>query len=279
MDRWSAKVFSPVDIESGVDPDKYGPAVVVHPGWGKSPQRHARLLIDLANNGFLPLGVDTRYAYADQQRPQPQLWKQPRTVGSRNPYFEAATRSDNQYQYRRPTALLDVCARLGIGLRSYVGHSDGGRISTLAAVADPSNTDKLVIVNGAGTGDSSNGVRRLGRSNANQIRSLLRGQDDVLERASSALGSTFYATTHLRRTLAEKQVIQQTDTWEHIDHLAGTGIQVTVAHAEGDELIDFEECATGAAQRPWINFVTTEGGHNNVYEAGVRSLIVKTLQN
>lgn len=199
-------------------------------------------------------------------------------TGDNNPYFEVTGRADNQYQYRRPTALLDVCARLGVGTRSYVGHSDGGRISTHAAVANPVDTDKLIIVNSAGTGDSSHGVRRLLRANEEQIRAMS-GSDraDTLASLVSGMGSVFYAGTHLRRTLAEKQVIQQTDTWEYIDQLRGTGVDISVTHAMNDELIDFDDCASRAAQRPWVNFIPTEGGHSNVYGVGVRNLIINAL--
>jgi pimeloyl-ACP methyl ester carboxylesterase len=278
MDRWSAAVVSPVDIGSGIDADKYGPVVVVHPGWGKGPARHGQLLIDLANEGFLPLGVDTRYAYADRQLPQPNLLKQPRTVGNDNPYFPVDCKSDNQYLYRRPTVLLDICERLGIGRRSYVGHSKGGLIVTLAALADPhNNTNKLIVVNGAGTGDSSSGVKRLARSNLNQVHSMFTKRDDIPTSLASGLGSLLYAGTHLRRTLAEKRFIQAADTWAYIDQLEGQGTRVTVAHARDDELISFEDCAERAATRPWVDFFPTEGGHSNVYEVGVRKLIVGTV--
>lgn len=276
-DRWSARAVSPVDISEGVDTAKYGEVVLVHPGWAKSPERHAKFLVRLANNGFLPIGVDTRYAYADRQQPRSSVIFQPKTVGKSNPYFKVDGTGDNRGQYRRPTVLLEICRRLGIEKRSYIGHSDGGRISTLATAAEPEKVNELVVVNGAGTGDSSSGVQRLIRSNTNRVKEMLVDDSSILETTASALGSAAYALTHLRRTIAEKHVIQNTNTWEVIDSL-GSNVGVTVLHAISDELISFEDCERKAQQRPNVVFIPTIGGHSNVYEPAIQDLVIASLQ-
>lgn len=276
-DRWSIKVVSPVDLSHGVNIDRYGEPVVLHPGWAKSPRRYAGLLILLANNGFLPLGVDTRYAYCDRAQPQPKQWRQPRVVGNRNRYFAITTRPDNQYAYRRPTVLLDACEKLELGRRSYIGHSDGGRITALAATASPETTRKLVIVNGAGLGDSSNGLARLSRSNFTRLKRVVSGEEDVAEYIAGGIESVIYSTTHPRRTLAEKHVIQHTNTWQTLDELRNTAVDVSVLHARGDELISFDNCLAGARQRPWINFTPTDGTHSSIYTPEVHELVAKKL--
>jgi pimeloyl-ACP methyl ester carboxylesterase len=277
-DRWSARLVSPVDLNHGLNTEKYGDVVVVHPGWAKAPERHIDLLTELADNGFLPIGIDTRYAYSDLQRPRKSIVGQPMRVGAENPYFPNASRADNRWTYRRPTALLDICRRLGIEKRSYVGHSDGGRIVTLAALGEPEKTDKLVIVNAAGTGDSSRGLQRLMDANANRLGSFVSGEDDASIAAKSALGSVTYAVTHPRRTLVEKHVIQSTNTWALLDELHADNVDATVIHARGDEMISFEDSARSASERSWVDFIPTDGGHSNIYETSVRKLIIQTLQ-
>lgn len=155
--------------------------VIVHPGWAKSPERHKKLLARLETEGFLPLGVATRYAYADRRTPRQSVALQPYVVGSQNPYFTIDGYIDNRWRYRRPTVLLDICDRLGIGKRSYVGHAEGARVSTLATTARPDITERLIVVNGAGIGDSSKGATRLTRSNVNRICELARTRDDFAE--------------------------------------------------------------------------------------------------
>jgi pimeloyl-ACP methyl ester carboxylesterase len=276
-DRWQARAISPFDVSKGIDTDKYGEVVVVHPGWAKAPERHGRLLVRLADEGFLPIGVDTRYAYSDRRTPRKSLTSQRFRVGNTNPFFEA-TPQDNRWRYRRPTVLLDVCERLGVTRRSYIGHSDGGRIAVIAAVADPSNVNKLIVVNGAGTGDSSGGAKRLTISNANRIGEFVSDVREIPAATASAIGSTVYALTHLRRTLAEKRAIQQADTWGEIDRLEDTETDVTVLHARNDKLISFNDSARAAEQRQWVDFVPTIGGHSNVYEPAVQVQIIQSLQ-
>ncbi len=180
--------------------------------------------------------------------------------------------------YRRPTALLDICERLNIGERSYVGHSEGARVTTLASTAIPDTTKRLVIVNGAGTGDSSRGVTRLARSNVNRISELARSREDLVDATLSALGSSAYALTHIRRTNEERREIQATNSWKLLDQLESTSVDVAVLHAREDEMISFEDCALRASSRPWVDFIPTEGGHSNVYEAAVHDLIIGALR-
>ena len=70
VDRWSLRAISPVDIREGLDPSSGSTAVIVHPGWAKSPERHADLLYGLLGAGFLPIGVDTRHGYSNQNSMQ-----------------------------------------------------------------------------------------------------------------------------------------------------------------------------------------------------------------
>lgn len=275
-DRWSARAVSPIDITHGID-DGHGEVVIFHPGWAKSPERHAELLIKLANSDFLPIGVDTRYAYADRQHIRGNLLTQPMIVGKSNPYFKEAGITGNRWQYRRPTVLLEICRRLGIKERSYVGHSDGGRVSALAAAASRESTRKLIVVNGGGMGNSSKGVQRIAKSNINRAKELLANDTNIAENTASALGSVAYTLTHPRRFLAEKRVLQAADTWEVIGKVRDT-IDVTVLHAMDDELISFEDCRRISAAHPEVNFVPTPGGHSNIYESSVQDLIVAALQ-
>lgn len=276
-DRWSARAVSPVNIRNGVDPARYGKVVVLHPGWGKSPERHTDFLVQLAENGFLPVGVDTRYGYGDRSKSQRNKLLQPRVVSGSNPYFAVNGRAENRWLYRRPTVLLNVCEQLGIVERSYIGHSEGARVSALAASVTSDVTDKLIIVNGAGTGDSSRGASRLARSNVNNARSLLADSVNLPTAAKSAVGSVFYSVTHPRRTWAEKQVIQANDTWSVVDQLEGTDVGVSVFHARDDELIAFSDSQERASARPWVEFTPTDGTHSNIYEKCVRDLIIQSL--
>lgn len=273
-----ARAVSPVDIRRGIDTKAYGKVVILHPGWGKAPERHAKFLLQLADNGFLPIGVDTRYGYCDQQLLKPPKLIQPRIVSTTNPYFFVSGHSENRWRYRRPTVLLNICEMLGITERAYIGHSEGGRIAALASLAQPEVSERLIIVNGAGTGGSSRGGKRLTISNANNARALFSNRTDLLPAAQSALGSMAYAMTHLRRTWSEKEVIQSTDTWTILDELKGHNMPVHVLHARDDELISFEDSEMRAQQRPWVEFLPTSGNHSNVYEQGVRDLIINTLQ-
>lgn len=275
-DRWSARVISPFDVSNGVEADRYGRVVVVHPGWAKAPERHIKLLLRLADQGFMPIGVDTRYAYSDRREPRRGRASQHMFVGDTNPYFDC-TIHDNRWRLRRPTVLLDICERLGIGRRSYVGHSDGGRIAALATAAQPDQTEALVIVNGGGTGNSSSGGRRLAKSNLTRARELLQNPIDGRTATMSALGSTAYMLTHPRRTWAEKRTLQQTDTWEEIDKVEGMGVDVSVLHAKDDELISFEDCRDRASTREWVEFIPTVGGHSNVYESAIQELVIEAL--
>ena len=275
-DRWSARAISPVNISKEIDTARYGEVVIVHPGWAKSPERHAEFLVRLANNGFLPIGVDTRYAYADRQLTREDIISQPWVAGKDNPYFKNIGVTGNRWQYRRPTVLLEICRRLGVEERSYIGHSDGGRISALSAAAEPDIVNKLIVVNGAGTGNSSGGMRRLIKSNAIRAREIATGDTSFVETTSSAIGSITYAITHPRRTVAEKHVIQKADTWDVIDSFE-SDIDIAVFHAINDELISFDDCKQSAEQRPNVLFVPTAGGHSNIYKHAIQDLIIASL--
>ncbi len=280
-DRWSIRAVSPFDIRDGLDTSLH--PVLVHPGWGKAPEVHTGLLEDLQTAGFLPIGVDTRYGYSDQQiqiqgeNPVSRLLGQRYATGITNPYFDVESQAQNRWELRRPTSLLYLCDYFGIGERSYVGHSEGGRIVSLAALAAAELTRRVVLVNAAGTGDSSNGYARLLHSNKNAIQSLFIERQDIPRAFWSTLGSIVYATLHPRRTLQEKRVIQTADLWEVIDQLHEYGVPTSVLHAMQDELISFEDSQRGASLRPWVDFRATEGDHRNLREPAIRKRIVDAL--
>ncbi len=276
-DRWSARAISPVDIRKSINADRDGEVVIVHPGWAKSPERYAKLLFRLADRGYFSVGVDTRYAYADQGQPRKSFITQPRRVGTTNPYFTVESAAENRWELRRPTVLLDICDRLGVGMRSYIGHSEGGRVCAFATVTQPDIVKNLIIVNGAGTGDSSNGTRRMMRSNLANMLEMLENTSDLPAATLSALGSAAYALTHLRRTISEKQIIQTADTWSTLDNLANTPVRVSVFHAIDDELISFDDSSIRAAARPWIDFRATVGGHGNIHDEAVQSTILDVI--
>jgi pimeloyl-ACP methyl ester carboxylesterase len=283
-DRWSNRAISPLDFHSKVNMAK--PIVIKHPGWGKSPEMHAKLLMELAEAGFMPIGVDTRFGYSNRSEALgyrlgsnvTNILGQSWSTGKENPFFKAATEEDNRYRLRRPTGLLSLCQTLNIESASLVGHSEGGRIiSTVAAESSALHIPKLVLVNSAGAGDSSHGLTRMFRSNT-QTNYVMNGTVDLKEGVMSALESGRYAVTHARRFIREKEVIQQTDIWRALDQAALNGIDITVMHARDDQLIEYEDAAFHAAsRRDYVNFTPTEGGHSNVYALPVRQLIVSSL--
>ncbi|HEY4964711.1 MAG TPA: hypothetical protein VIH90_08545 [Candidatus Saccharimonadales bacterium] len=276
-DRWSARIVSPVDISNDIDPVKYGPVVMFHPGWGKSPERYARLLYRMADSGILPIGIDTRYAYSDRQQPRSNILAQHKTVGTSNPYFKINGKVENRLEYRRSTVALDIQRRLGINGASQVGYSEGGRIAAQVAI-ETKDAPSLVIINGAGTGDSSHGFRRMARSNLNRITEMLKGNLDVPDLIGSSLGSTVYTLSHLRRTVGEKRVIQKADTWGMLDLFKDSVTSVAVLQATNDELISFEDSESASHSRQWVTFEPTPGTHSNIHNPYVQDLAIRAIQ-
>lgn len=281
-DRWSVKAVSPVDIRDGIDSSTQ--PVIIHPGWGKGPEGHTELMDELAKDGFLPIAVDTRYGYADRQDQVQngslslrRVLTQPYRTGTTNPYFPIESRADNRWEYRRPTSLLYLCEQLGIKDRTYVGHSFGGLIVTLATLGAPELTDQVIIVNGAGSGDSSKGLSRLRDTAIDRLKTVLSEGVGMAKAPYNGLDSITYSLTHLRRTLKEKEVIQSSDLWSLIDQVEPFAIPVSVFHAKKDRLISFKDSARAAEKRPWVDFQATEGDHSNVYGRAVRRLIAKSI--
>ncbi len=283
-DRWHIRAVSPVDIRDERIRDSYSLAVIIHPGWAKSPERHRLLLKELLSIGVLPIGVDTRYGYADRaqrhtgNRRFTRLLSQSYRVGVSNPYFQVKTSAHNRWLLRRPTALLHLCETLKLGPRIYIGHSEGARIVSLAASASIDHTKGLIIVNGAGTGDSSNGVRRMVRSNLHGVLGLGRNESSAVDVILSAAGSVFYTITHARRTWHEKKVIQAADTWKLLNELADLKVPISVFHAKSDELISYLDSKENAHGDDRIGFYSTQGNHSNIFDAGVREQIVRQVQ-
>jgi pimeloyl-ACP methyl ester carboxylesterase len=248
-----------------------------HPGWGKAPERYSQFLFRIADCGFLPIGIDTRYAYSDRKQPRANILAQHWIVGKTNPYHEVNGRAENRWKYRRSTVALDIMQRLNITGASQVGHSEGARIATLVTLATP-DTPSLVLINGAGTGDSSRGVRRLVKSNVNRAREMARGNLNVTDLIRSSLGSTAYALTHLRRTVAEKAIIQTPETWDLIDELKDRQTATTVLHAIDDELVSFAGSRDASLSRQWVPFEATPGDHSNIFHPAVQDLAIIALQ-
>jgi pimeloyl-ACP methyl ester carboxylesterase len=282
-DRWHIRAVSPVDIRNKKVVSDYDLAVIVHPGWAKSPERHRLLLNELLAIGVLPIGVDTRYGYSDRARTHAgnrrftRLFSQNYIVGDSNPYFRIKTSADNRWLLRRPTTLLHLCNALGIGRRVYIGHSEGARIITLAALAAKHTTAGVLLVNGVGTGDSSEGFKGMIRSNINGIVTIWHNESSVIDIVSSAIGSVFYTVTHLRRTWHEKKVIQATDIWGMLKVLTRSNIPVSVFHAKNDELITYSDSKAKARMNDHISFYATKGNHSNIFDSEVRRQIVQRV--
>jgi len=276
-DRWSAVIASPVDISGEIDTDKHGELVIFHGGWGKGIERYGPFLVKLAENGYLPIAIDTRYVYGDRQLPRRgirQSWR----VGDTNPYFSEADRAGNRWKYRKPTVLLEILRALDLEEepRKLVGHSEGGRVQALVARATPNQTTGLYLVNSAGTGDSSGGANRMIQANRNSIREMRASDDGTLVAVMSALGSVAHTASHLNRFWHEKTMLQEADTWAELDKLEGI-VDVTVFHALYDELVSFDVCAVQARSRPWVDFIPTAGSHRNIYDRDVQDLIVQAM--
>ncbi len=282
-DRWANRAISPLDFKSRDDRQK--PNVIVHPGWSKRPEMFANLLFALAEKGVMPIGVDTRFGYADRRQRNgyhlgvraTKLASQSYQVSAENPFFEPQSAWENRYRLRRPTGLLALCLELGVEQARLFGHSEGGRITaTVVAESDVLIVPKLIVANAVGTGDSSRGTRRILRSNTHN-NYVVDGTVDLKQGLLSAAESAAYATTHPRRFLRETKVIQESDIWPLLDAAAVHGTAVTVMHARNDPLIEYASSAKAAESRPGINFIPTEGAHSNVYKPALTEEIADLL--
>ena len=167
-DRWSVLAYSPRSLEHIDTPDK---RVIVHAGWSKSPKRLAALMVRLADAGTFPIGIDTRWAYANQggvtDRPRIDhfLAAKSFSVGNTNRYAGTVGTEANRYSWRRPTAALAVAEALELETATFVGHSEAGRIGTLAAQKRPKMFNHLLWVNPVGTVHSPSPVINMVESN------------------------------------------------------------------------------------------------------------------
>jgi pimeloyl-ACP methyl ester carboxylesterase len=273
-DRWPNRAISPqpFDVDHG-----NRKVVVVQPGWGKGPETHARLLLDLTDAGYRAIGLDNRYGYMDQTLGPKARWLQRMKVGDTNPFFDVTDSTQNRYFYRRPTALLQACINLGLQSVKYVGHSEGGRIGLVAATAEesPVSFEQLIIVNGVGTGRAG-GVGGMIRANLSTISSSSESDLSFPELSRAAGSSSLHFVSHTRRTLRESQVIKSYDAWLHLTQVS-QNIGVTVMNARDDPLINFEDAKASSRKSPEVSFIPTEGGHSNIYGPVVRALIVTEL--
>lgn len=277
--RWSNRAISPLDFESKSDMSRE--IVFLHPGWGKKPEMLKFIMNKLVDAGRMPIALDTRFGYANIQAQGKGLLGQKYRVGSENIHFPQASEWDNRYRLRRPTAVLALIDGIEkkyhteILSASLFGHSEGGRVMTTVAIASQRlRISKLVIANSVGTGDTQ-GVSGQIKSNFDS-NELFDGESFGLltEAIPSALESTAYAVSHLRRWLREKDVIENANIWADLDEAALVhGVDTTVMHARGDRAISFAEAEARAAARAHITFIPTEGGHSNVYTQDQATLI------
>jgi hypothetical protein len=72
-------------------------------------------------------------------------------------------------------------------------------------------------------------------------------------------------------------MIQRTNLWDTLDTLGDEGVPVRVLHAKNDALISYQDSLEAALERPWLDFVATEGGHGNIYQASVQAIIINAL--
>lgn len=281
VDRWSIRAISPIDIRDGVDP-ALGVPVIVHPAWGKSPERYTRLMNAILWRGHLPIAVDTRWAYSDRVASQTsntcawltKILRGEFRTGHSNPYFPEANRSTNELIHRRPTSLLYACEYLGIKNRIYLGHSEGARISAMAALAQSEEVEQIIIVNGSGMGGSDKGSRRIAQANANSAGEILRREDDPHLALRGAADSALYAMLNARRVYREKVMIQANNTWDYVDRLAELGIRMAVFHANQDELVNPADAIRQAAERPYIDLTVTRGSHRNIFNLPVMNQVL-----
>jgi pimeloyl-ACP methyl ester carboxylesterase len=285
VDRWSNRAISTIPFDSHSVNEL--PTVVIHPGWGKKPEMLMRLMRQLTERGIRPVGVDTRFGYADRSnstgftngRDIGRLLTQPYRTSTENPYFNEQSRRANRLRLRRPTGLAALLLALNIGEASFVGHSDGGRITTtlLAESNLDINVPRLVVVNSVGVANN-NGVKGMTRSNTSS-NELFHGAVEKRDALESAVVSTTYGMTHPRRFLSEKRMIDEAgvDLWENLSLVAKNGADVTVLHARGDQVLDFASAAAHAPSYPGITFIPTVGGHSNIYTEDVTNQIVSLV--
>jgi pimeloyl-ACP methyl ester carboxylesterase len=282
--RWCNYAYSPLDFNSRSDRAK--PTVALHPGWAVSPKMHAPLLDELADAGFFPVALNTKYGYANQPESRGyylganigRLFTQSYRVGAENIHFPAAdSRGENRYRLRRPTGVVSILQSLGIDIASLVGFSDGGRIMTTVAAESASIlVPHLLVVNAAGTGTSEGGLERMARS-ARQTARDGSHLTSLTARMRKTAESVTYTTLHGRRFNEERRVIQSTDLWPALGAVSTTSTEVTVLHAREDQLVDYASSAKVARDYPGVDFVPTDGGHGNFYSPNIRAQIVSLL--
>lgn len=252
------RAVSTLDLNGGLDNSQRDRVLIVHPGWGKAPEKHAALLHEAAAQGYVPIGVDTRRAQCS-------------TPGGK-------TMDISALEARRSAALVGLCDVLEVGRRTYVGHSEGGRIATLAAQLDVAPVDRLLIVNSTGTAQVA-GMGRLVRSALDNFHQRCdHGEKGWTTSLHSSMGSFMHFAGNLRRSLAEKAIIQNADIWGVLGGLASKGVDVTVMHAIDDVLISFRESYGRSVEHENVDFVPTTGGHSNVYALAVRSMILEAIR-
>lgn len=251
------RAVSPLNLDGGLDASQKDRVLIVHPGWGKAPEKHAALLHQAVEQGYVPIGVDTRRAKCGM-------------LGDK-------LIDINTLEARRSAALIGLCDVLEVGRRTYVGHSEGGRIAALAAELDVAPVDRLLIVNSTGTAQVA-GMGRLVQSVLDNFRQRFdHGEKGWTTSLHSSMGSFMHFAGNLKRSLAEKAIIQDADIWGVLGSLASKGVDVTVMHAIDDVLISFRESYMRSVEHENVDFVPTIGGHSNVYVLAVRSMIIETI--
>jgi hypothetical protein len=284
-DRWPVPIYSP---RSFSDIDTTDRKVLIGPGWGKHPNRLGDLMLKLADAGTFPIGVDLRWTYANKRSLQPvnsthdafnKMLRQSYSVGNSNQFLGSVGAEANRYQWRRPTALLALCEALGLADIDFVGHSESGRVGTLAAKVRPELFGSLVLINAAGLSTSPSPTVSMVRSNIVRAGEMVRNPETRQAIILGAADATLHTIPHPRRILREKEVILTTDLWSDIDELTETApdINVHVLHAIDDSLVPHGPSEQRAREHPHVNFIPTEGEHYNIYIPEIQDLIVRTL--
>lgn len=259
--RLSNRLVSPRDLSSISGQDN---VVIVHPGRQKKPETLIPLLNKLANEGFLPIGADTRFGEPD------------RNLASSYFNSQELGRFPEDF-YRRPAALLAMCERLGIEQASFIGHSEGAQVGVMAANADtpPIDFNTMLLVNGVGIGTLA--TKQNKSKSKNKADANFQGAEKS-ELVLSGIDSAWSALTMPGQNYREIANIRHFDAWEcgAIDVAKSICKKLVLLHAIDDRVIDGADVEERATESD-TEYLLTTGGHSNIYSRSIQQLIVKTL--
>jgi pimeloyl-ACP methyl ester carboxylesterase len=269
------EVVTPLDLRSRSDRSK--PLFVVHPGWQKSPAIHANLLLYAAENGLFPLGIDSRFTPANMEIVRG--------------VFGDDTRIYQQDRLRRPAAvaaiLLGLRGEYDLSLEDarFMGHSYGGAILTtlLAENTIGLGAGLVLVANSVGTGETL-GLRGLAATIKNSARKRSqsaeypKSEKVVVKSLGSAMTAGAFALAHPLQWHGEMTAMtNEMGTFARLDMLHDRGADVSVFHAKDDSVINFRTSQARASEYPQIDFVETEGGHDNLYTGDIIEQIIRRV--